>query len=235
MQRYKAILASAVLSTSSFAANALEPTEAMINYNSPSLGILRITAESPMHHIKVIVNDQVKDGCWMSPETSKTAAELELKRSQYPLAKTKSKIDHSITLSALGYAINGGQSCVVAIETVVKANITESIRIHGEHRLENLRHVTVWRRKSLMNGPKESFESRLREGFTTHVQAFLMNIGSTKADLVKQTYNTVNVNFREPRSLLPSKRMVSGEKLEELRGLWRNYFNSYVVKDGGIN
>ena len=235
MKLYKIILASAVLSAASFAANSLEPTEAMINYNSPSLGNLKITAESPMHHIKVIVNDQVKDGCWRTSGASKTAVELELKRSQYPLSKTESKIDHSIILSALGYAINGGRSCVVAIETIVKANVTETISIIGAHRLENLRHVTVWKRKSLMNGPKGSLGSHLREVFTSHVQAFLMNIGSAKADLIKQTYNTVNVNFREPRSLLPSKRMVFGEKLEELRGLWRNYFNSYNLKDGGIN
>jgi hypothetical protein len=213
-------------------ANALEPSEMMIEYNRKSLGWLHVNTGPIANEMRVVVEDQVENGCWTSAKASKTAVELELKRSGHTVSNTQSNhFDHRVVLSAQGYALDRNQICVIALQTSVVTNVTETIGIHGGHELANIRLVPIWTRRKLLTGPKYSMNSRTREEFVTSAQEFLNDVENVKADLIEQVNQTYNVHFKEPRDVLPSKRRVSGENREELRSLWRRYFDSYLVKN----
>jgi hypothetical protein len=212
-------------------ANALEPTNMTIDFNSQSLGWLEVTRGGIWNQMRVTINDQVSDGCWKSPQTSKTAAELELKRSKYGVSEnTNDKLDNLVVLTALGYALNT-QVCVVSLETSLVATVTENKSTRGDHELQNMRRSTIWDRKALISGPKSSMNSRIKETFINHIQSFLNSVDSIKKAIISKAYNTINVQFKEPRDLLPSKRSVYGKDLEELRQIWKGYFTGYAVKD----
>ena len=113
----------------------------------------------------------------------------------------------------------------------VETNVTEIVGISGSHKLENIRHLSIWNKKMLLTGPKTSMNYRIREASITNIQEFLNAVENKKKWIVNQINQTDNVNFKEPRDVFPSERTVAGEKLEELRVLWRKYFNSFIVKD----
>lgn len=231
MKRFAAFSLFLALTPFSLTANALEPTEMMIDYDSDSLGWLSFTAGSPLRHMRVTINYQVTDNCWTSAEASKTAIELELKRSGYTLAKNNNfKIDHVIVLSALGYAIDANSLCVITLGTSINTNVTEIVGISGGHKLENIRHQSIWSRRALLTGPKTSMNSIIRETFITHIQEALNNVEGIKEGIRKQVNQTLNVNFKEPRDVMPSDRLVTGVKLKELIVRWEAYFNGIYVK-----
>ena len=77
------VFAQALISTSVFA---LEPTELMLEYNSKSLGWLGVNTGTVAHDMRVVIDDQVTDGCWTSKKASKTSVVLKLKRSGFNTA-----------------------------------------------------------------------------------------------------------------------------------------------------
>jgi len=230
MKRFAAFSLFLTLTPFALTANPLEPTEMMIDYDSDSLGWLSFTAGNPLNLVRVTINNQVTDNCWTSTEASKTAIELELKRSGYTVSKKTSKIYHSIVLSALGYAIDANRLCIITLGTSINTNVTETVSILGGHQLNNIRHQSIWNRRALLTGPKVSTNSKIRETFITHIQEALNNIDGIKRGVLSQVNQTQNVNFKEPREVWPSDRKVTGVKLEELRVLWGKYFNSFFVK-----
>ena len=70
-------------------------------------------SDSGNHPIKVIVDDQVEDGCWTNSVSAANAVKLELKRSGFDVTPTnEDSFPHHLVIMALGYS-NGSSSCLI--------------------------------------------------------------------------------------------------------------------------
>jgi len=161
---------------------------------------LGITTEKP---IRVILSDQVKDGCWTSSLATKNSASLELTRSGFKIDDDKSFMPITIRLVATGY-YSGGQ-CVAIYDTTVFHIGTSEYGISG-HNITSLRLSPIWSSKGVISGPKNTFSTRLKERFTESVQEFLLEIQKQK-EIVRKTAveSASHVNKKEGIEAHPSR------------------------------
>lgn len=133
--------------------------------------------------VMVTVSDQVSDGCWTSVNATKTAVELEMKRSGFKLSSDGGLGTISIFLTALGFEKAG--ICVVSQKMEVWITIVNKWTSNG-HEVVALVNTQIWRRNGISTGGKGIVSNGLKDGFVGYAQQFLVDIDKRKEIMVEQ-------------------------------------------------
>ncbi|MBB3711573.1 hypothetical protein FHS00_001144 [Limimaricola variabilis] len=117
------------------------------------------------------IDDQVRNGCWTSAESSKDVVELELIRSGATLEE-EDGFHPSVFVSALGHE-TGDYHCAVNVELSVWAATASSFVREGRE-IGTLTHTLLWSSNSLLTGDRVSMNERIRSTHQQLIQKFLI-------------------------------------------------------------
>lgn len=121
----------------------------------------------------VAISNGVDDQCWTGEAPTKTAVELEIKRSNLPV-KSDALIPVLISLNSIGYALNSS-SCVVTHELTVSIPDIEERNQEG-YKLSSIQYRQLWKDNGVMSGAKADINFRLKEQYVQSIQSFLNEI-----------------------------------------------------------
>lgn len=134
--------------------------------------------------IRVTVDDQVSDGCWKSPQATRTAVELELQRSGFIVSSDDSigSFHPSIVIRSLGFRA-GDQTCVVSVRLDIMTVVLTSYSRDG-HMLDGYTTASLYNRTGVLIAPLADVGNRIKESHVEFVQDFLVNIKRKQIELL---------------------------------------------------
>lgn len=115
--------------------------------------------------VNVFVGDDVKDGCLPQPNALKTEAELILRRSGIKIAEDSLTI-HTLSISIVGFAINGGCSASVGTQLYKFEHLA-----NGTSGL-----VEAYSFSGILAGSKSGFQQQLRTDINQRVTSLANEI-----------------------------------------------------------
>ena len=142
-------------------------------------------SDSGNHPIKVIVDDQVEDGCWTNSVSAANAVKLELKRSGFDVTPTnEDSFPHHLVIMALGYS-NGSSSCLIYYNLQFDM-IDVKDRNFGldKHKVSSIMYTKIYSKGGILSGG--STNSRLKTTFVELTQAFLLDISKYQEETLEK-------------------------------------------------
>ena len=123
--------------------------------------------------VKVMVNDEISDGCWRSPNSSETAAKLELKRSSRLYSDDEDvlwRIHRSpiLILTGFGYKTESGV-CIAHVSAEILMKMSVSLGTFSDVTL-----VSKSIGEQLLSGPADSMSQRINQAHQDMVKKFLV-------------------------------------------------------------
>lgn len=152
--------------------------------------------------IRVVVSDQIKDGCWTNAEATKNAVSIELTRSGYKIADDNAVLPTTMALTAVGY-FSGGQ-CVASYEIVLHEIDTQEYTVSG-HNITSLRLSPLWTSRGVLNGPRANFSPRLKDAFIEDTQLFLLDIPKNKNKVKQKAIESASYTDKKTNTPHPAK------------------------------
>lgn len=118
--------------------------------------------------------DKVTGGCWTTPDSSKTAVELELIRSELAPATDNSDATIQVYLEALGYASDGDKNfCVASLDLQIW--VVDYDEVYSDFgTVISVKRSELVGAGGVMSGPKADFSSRIKNNFVDLIQKFLV-------------------------------------------------------------
>lgn len=145
--------------------------------------------------VKVAISDQVSDGCWRDPQTSKTAVELEFIRSGF---KLDDKAPSTILLTGIGYKTKGVGICVVSYYLTFNVIDVEETYAGGRRLVAITTNKDLYFQGGVMSGGAQDSSDRLKTNFVDFAQATLVHYSKqvqNVKDAIKANADTEGAAF----------------------------------------
>lgn len=130
----------------------------------------------------IIIDDQVNDGCWATPQAARTAIELELKRSDIQVKPGLYGMGIDIVVSALGMQVGEGY-CAVSYSLEVSRMVLDPHGAGG-HQLMGFTSAPIWSKEGILGGPKADISVRLKNQYIEATQSFILAIDSMSKEVL---------------------------------------------------
>lgn len=142
-------------------------------------------SDSGNHPIKVIVDDQVSDGCWTNSNSASNAVKLELKRSGFNVTPTdEDTFPDQLVIKALGYS-NGSSSCLIYYSLQFDMADVKSRNFGLEnHKVSSIMYTNLYSRSGILSGGDTN--SRLKTVFVEMAQSFLLDISKYRKETLEK-------------------------------------------------
>jgi len=136
--------------------------------------------------IRLILADQVDDGCWTTTRQTKTAAEIELIRSNIDVIENSGDgfLAPKLFVGAIGFETREG-SCAVYVETQAFVWDVEKKEVENQT-MSGIWERSLWSTGSLLSGPKDGMSERVQSAITSQVQEFLVFLENTFRDIISE-------------------------------------------------
>lgn len=129
------------------------------------------------------IDDQVTDGCWPRPNTTKNAVELKLRNSGIGIVSEKGLFFTHLIIVGFGYESNG--LCIVDMQLILKRLILATVPFSdGED--QTMVEVRLAARENLLTGPNSSMQKRLSDTAEEQVTAIILEIKKAQSDIFER-------------------------------------------------
>lgn len=140
------------------------------------------------------VNDEVSEGCWKTPQSTKTAVELEFTRSGFRVGPTEGRYIPRVIISSLGFRTSD-LLCVVAVRLDVLATANTNYN-DGAHYVGGSTRSSLYSRDGVLVSPGDASDS-IKTSHVDFVQAFLVQIeNNAKTVILRAIINSDNNESR---------------------------------------
>lgn len=129
---------------------------------------------------RVVLDDQVSDGCWKNPGSSKTVVEVELVRSGFSVSDDKGVL--VVIVQAVGYKTS---SCVSLYKMKVSKNLVINSYYSAGHNITYIREEPLWEAAGVMSGGAD-LSDRLKNAFGEMAQQFLVESSKERATILQK-------------------------------------------------
>jgi hypothetical protein len=133
--------------------------------------------------ISIILDDQITDGCWPNPLSTKNQMERFFTRNGFEIEEEWNGISEAAVLFGLGYAEADG-SCSVTIGLSILSLDTRQITNDADE-ISALYNSILWQSSYVLTGPTFNINSRISSAFEELAQSFLTQL-SENARLVRK-------------------------------------------------
>lgn len=135
---------------------------------------------------RVSISDEISDGCWPNPEASKNVVELALLNNGIDTEDDLMALPPIVTLAGVGYGISE-YSCAVyvrfSVSKLVAAVVPFSYDSEGSAPARSVESLTMWEQSSVMTGPKDNFQGRIKQYFEEAAEAFILKYKKSQAEI----------------------------------------------------
>lgn len=161
-----------------------ETSSTLVFENDPRW--LRLS-DSHTNPFSVIVDDQVKDGCWTNTDSVSNAVKLELTRSGFNVNPTADDLlPHRIILHSIGYKTDSSL-CLMYYKLQVNMIDLKKQRFGGGHEVTAVFYTELYSRSGVLSGGDTN--SRLKTTFVDLIQSFLVDISKRRKDTLVEIKN----------------------------------------------